>query len=57
MENSDEETTGIENYDKSQIVKDNYADMDSVFLIFPDSLSKVTKGDFISNIKSDMISS
>lgn len=52
-----EETTGIENYDKSQIVKDNYADMDSVFLIFPDSLSKVTKGDFISNIKSDMISS
>ena len=52
-----EEMTGIENYNKSQIVKDNYADMDSVFLIFPDNTSKIKDGNYTSNIKSDLIDS
>ena len=61
MKTSSEKTSemwsGIDNYDKAQIVKDNWDDMDSLFLIFPDDISKIKNGKFASNIKSDLISS
>ena len=52
-----EEASDIANYDKTKIVENNWDDMDSLFLIFPDDTSKIKKGNFNSDVKSDMISS
>ena len=52
---SSEPISGIENYDKQKIVQDNYSDMDSLFLIFPDDTEKIVNGDYISNTKTNLI--
>ena len=38
-----EEASDIANYDKTKIVENNWSDMDSLFLIFPDDTSKIKR--------------
>ncbi|WP_026515082.1 hypothetical protein [Butyrivibrio sp. LB2008] len=52
-----EEVSDIADYDKAKLVEDNWDDMDSLFLIFPDNTLKIEKGNFNSDVKSDLISS
>ena len=49
--------SGIENYDKASIVEDNKGDMDSAFMIFPDSTEKMLEADYVSAVKSDIFDS
>lgn len=57
MGGNHEEASDISNYDKAKIVENNWDDMDSIFLIFPDDTTKIKEGNFNSDVKSDMISS
>ena len=46
--------SGLENYNKSEIVKENRGDLDSEFMIFPDSTDKILEGEYASNLKTGL---
>lgn len=52
-----ENTTGIENYDKSAIIKKYSADMDSYFMVFPNDTDKMIDADFASSTRTGLFDS
>lgn len=46
--------TGIENYDKSAMIKEYSADMDSYFMVFPDDTDHMMDAEFTSSLKTGL---
>ncbi|SFU69198.1 hypothetical protein [Butyrivibrio sp. M55] len=52
---SQDNISDIDNYDKAKIIENNYADMNSLFLIFPDDTRDIKKGEYSLDTKTDAI--
>ncbi len=52
-----QKTTGIENYDKFEIVEKYSGDMDSSFMVFPDSTENCADTEYASSIKTGLFDS
>jgi len=50
-------TTGIDNYDKSEIINEYSSDMNSYFMVFPDDTDNMLVGEFASSLKTGLFDS
>ena len=47
--------SGIENYDKTELVSENHSDLDSYFKVFPDDTANMVEATYVSKLPSNLV--
>ncbi len=55
FDEADKPVSGIENYDKTELVSENHSDLDSYFKVFPDDTANMVEATYVSKLPSNLV--